>query len=319
MAARASLAAVPLVTALILAGCSGDDRADDAGRSPSPPVDSGTSETAAEAVETEDDVDIGDGSLFLRCWGEKVPGEPSVLLMSGFGLLTSSWELMAAEFAAEGHHLCAYDRRGVGRSDSPPPDARRTTKDLVDDVVALLDGAGLQEPVVVTAHSMGSLPAIGLVHRAPERVAGVVLVDPLSPRVSAVQRELLPPETPDEPPVIAEERTFLEGFLRDPTQNPERLLLAESEDQVAEMLDEPGPVFGDLPVVVLEAPYPPPPAGLPRGYARATVTARDDGNREFAAESTQGTVVEVEDSGHHIQDDRPDVVMDAIREVIAGS
>jgi pimeloyl-ACP methyl ester carboxylesterase len=214
--------------------------------------------------------------------------------------------------------LCAYDRLGLGRSDDPAPDARRTTQDLVDDVIALLDAADLQEPVVVAAHSMGSLPAIGLVDRAPERVAGVVLVDPLSPRVSAVQRELLPPKNPDEQEVIAEERRYLYGFLSDPAQNSERLLLGKSEDEVAEILDEPDQVFGDLPVVVLQAPYPPPPAGLPHGYAAATVAARNDGNQEFVTESTQGTLIEVENSGHHIQDDQPEVVMDAIREVIAG-
>ena len=33
--------------------------------------------------------------------------------MSGFDLLTSSWETMAVPFAAEGHHLCADDRAGM--------------------------------------------------------------------------------------------------------------------------------------------------------------------------------------------------------------
>jgi pimeloyl-ACP methyl ester carboxylesterase len=43
-----------------------------------------------------------------------------------------------------------------------------------------------------------------------------------------------------------------------------------------------------------------------------------DGYREFAAESTRGTLIEVEDTGHNIHDDQPEVVMDAIRDVMAG-
>ena len=43
-----------------------------------------------------------------------------------------------------------------------------------------------------------------------------------------------------------------------------------------------------------------------------------DGFREFAAESRRGTLIEVEGTGHNIHDDRPDVVMDAIRDVMAG-
>ncbi len=191
-------------------------------------------------------------------------------------------------------------------------------EDQVTDLVMLLDAADLQEPVVLAAHSLGSLPAVGLVDRAPERVAGVVLVDPWSPRVSVVQRAALPPETPDESPEVAEERRFLTGFLFDPAQNPEHLLLAASDEEVARLLDEPGPIFGDLPVVVLRAPPLPYLPGLPRSYHEATLAAISDGHREFAAESTRGTLIEVEDTGHNIQDDQPGVVMDAVRDVMAG-
>jgi len=186
------------------------------------------------------------------------------------------------------------------------------------DLVALLDAADLQEPVVLAAHSLGSHPAVGLVARAPERVAGVVLVDPLPPRVSAAQRAALPPEKPDESRELAEERRFLTEVLFDPAQNPEHLLLSVCDEEVATLLDEPGPIFGDLPTVVLRGPGPPRPPGLPDSYHAATVGAFDDGFREFAAESTRGTLIEVEDTGHNIQDDQPEVVMDAIRDVMAG-
>ena len=39
---------------------------------------------------------------------------------------------------------------------------------------------------------------------------------------------------------------------------------------------------------------------------------------ELAAESTRGTLIEVEDTGHNIHDDQPEIVMDAIRDVMAG-
>ena len=186
------------------------------------------------------------------------------------------------------------------------------------DLVALLDAADLQEPVVLTAHSLGSHPAIGLVARAPERVAGVVLIDPLPPRVGAAQRAALPPESPDESPEVAEERRFLTEDLFDPAQNPEHLLLAASDDEVATLLDEPGPIFGDLPIVVLRGPGPPTLPGLPDSYHAATEAAIDEGFKELAAESTRGTLIEVEDTGHNIQDDQPEAVMDAIRDVMAG-
>lgn len=58
--------------------------------------------------------------------------------------------------------------------------------------------------------------------------------------------------------------------------------------------------------------------GLPDSYHATTEAAFDDGFRELAAESTRGTLIEVEDTSHNIQDDQPEVVMDAIRDVMAG-
>jgi pimeloyl-ACP methyl ester carboxylesterase len=306
-------ASLAVVTALLWAGwAQGGDEPSPAGAGDS----SGTADAAEEIARSSKQIDIGGRSLHLQCWGERVAGEATVLLVAGQGPTTSSWELMASEFAAAGHHLCAYDRAGVGGSD-PAPEASRTTEDQVTELVALLDAADLQEPVVLAAHSLGSLPAVGLVDRAAERVAGVVLVDPWSPRVSAAQRAALPPEKSGESPEVAEERRFLTALL-DPAQNPERLHVAASDEAVAALLDEPGPIFGDLPVVVLRAPPLPPLPGLPDSYHAATLAAMSDGFREFAAESTRGALIEVEDTGHDIQDDQPEVVMDAIRDVMAG-
>jgi pimeloyl-ACP methyl ester carboxylesterase len=57
---------------------------------------------------------------------------------------------------------------------------------------------------------------------------------------------------------------------------------------------------------------------LPDSYHAATETAFDNGFMELAAESTRGTLIEVEDTGHNIHDDQPGIVMDAIRDVMAG-
>ena len=315
MEARSWLfASFAVVTALVGAGCT------QGGAAPSPASaggTSGTSDAADEIATSSEQIDIGGRSLHMECWGERVVGEPTVLLITGHGPTTSSWELMAGEFAADGHHLCAYDRAGVGGSD-PPPEASRTTDDQVTELVALLDAVEVQEPGVLAAHSLGSHPAVGLVARAPDRVAGVVLIDPLPPRVGAAQRAALPPEAPDESRELTEERRFLTEVLFDPAQNPEHLLLNASDDEVARLLDEPGQIFGDLPTVVLRGPSLPRLAGAPSGYHAATEAAFDAGFRELAAESTRGTLIEVEDTGHNIQDDQPEVVMDAIRDVMAG-
>jgi pimeloyl-ACP methyl ester carboxylesterase len=313
-ACRPLVVSTVVAIAMLAGGCADDDKQ---------PSSAGTPETSSssappdEVTGASEQIDIGGRELHLECWGDPVAGEPTILLVSGQGPPVSYWHLMAADLAGDGHHVCGYDRAGVGGSD-PPPEARRTTDDQVTDMVALLDAVDLEEPLVVVAHSLGSLPTLGLVGRAPERVAGVVLVDPWAPRVSTTTRAALPPETPNESPELAEERRFLNDFMFDPAQNPEHLLLAACDDEAVALLDEEAPLFGDLPVIVLQAPLPTRPAGLPRDYHAVARTSWVEGNKEFAAESTRGAVVEVEDTGHDIHVDQPEVVMDAIREVMAG-
>jgi pimeloyl-ACP methyl ester carboxylesterase len=309
------LLALAITTALLVSGC-GVDAPTSTG--PTPAAPSTSASTSDEVAHSAEAVDIGDRSLWLECWGEPVDGEPTVLLISGQGPTVSYWEPMASDYAGAGHHVCGYDRSGVGGSEFAP-EARRTTDDQVTELVALLDAAGLSDPLVVVAHSLGSLPALGLVHEAPERVVGTVLVDPWSPRVSIATRAALPPRSPDESPDLAEERRFLTDVMRDPSQNPEHLLLVACDDEAVALLDEPGPLFGDQPVVVLQAPLPERPAGLPRAYDAVARAAWVAGNEEYAAESTRGRVVEVADTGHDIHTDQPQVVMEAIDEVLTGS
>ena len=301
---------VPIVVAIAVLGCGCTQGGNE-------PGSVGTQASTADEIATSSEkIDVGGRSLYLKCWGEQVAGEPAVLLIAGQGPPTSSWEPLASEFAADGHNLCAYDRAGVGGSD-PPAEASRSVQDQVMELLALLDAADLQEPMVVVAHSLGSLPAVGLVAHSPERVAGVVLIDPWSPRVAAAQRAALPPEQPEESAELAEERRFLNDVLLDPAQNAEHLVVSSGDEQVAALLDAPGPIFGDIPVVVLQAPLPPPLPGLPADYHAASIAAYSAGFKEFADESTRGTLIEVENTGHNIHDDQPQAVLDAIRDVMA--
>ena len=87
-------------------------------------------------------------------------------------------------FAAQLAHLrkkrraVALDLRGHGRS-APPPDGDYTIAALAADVVAVADRLGLERFVLV-GHSLGGAVAAEVVGRNPERVAGLVLLDPAS-------------------------------------------------------------------------------------------------------------------------------------------
>jgi len=215
------------------------------------------------------------------------------------------------------HRLCAYDRAGLGASE-PPPKASRTTSDLVDDLRALLDAASIPGPFVLGSWSIGAWPATLFTQRYPDEVVGLVFVDPRGPRVSESWRAALPPAASDEPRAVADEREALDSFETDPSLNDVHLLLTTSAAEAAAALDAPGRLFGDRPVVVLSA------ANmltrwrdLPSDMGPAFEEAWRAGQKEFADESTTGTLTIVPDSGHGIQIEQPPVVIEAIESILA--
>jgi pimeloyl-ACP methyl ester carboxylesterase len=70
---------------------------------------------------------------------------------------------------------CAYDRADLGRSGPDP--GPRTIADLGDDLLTLLDVAGVEGPYVFVGGSYGGNIVTVLAARHPDAVAGLVLVD----------------------------------------------------------------------------------------------------------------------------------------------
>jgi pimeloyl-ACP methyl ester carboxylesterase len=121
-------------------------------------------------------VDIGGRSLHLHCTGS---GSPTVVLSSGLGEHSTSWAWIRDDVART-TTVCAYDRAGQGWSDdgTATPDGDQISSDLH----AVLTRAGVPGPYVIAGHSTGGLYAQVFAARYPEDVAGVVLLDSLTPR-----------------------------------------------------------------------------------------------------------------------------------------
>lgn len=106
------------------------------------------------------------------------PHGPVVLFESGIGASSLSWSRVQPEIAPF-LPTAAYDRAGLGWSDAAT--TPRTTKQVNHELFAMLDQAGIRERVVLVGHSFGGMTALSAACSHPSRVAGVVLVDPLTP------------------------------------------------------------------------------------------------------------------------------------------
>ena len=103
------------------------------------------------------------------------PSHPAVVLLQGLGLSSRFWFDIPELLAQDPHQprfVLAVDNRGTGKSEKP----RRvwTMGTMADDVVAVLDHAGVEAAFVVGI-SMGGMIAQHVALRHPTRVRGLVL------------------------------------------------------------------------------------------------------------------------------------------------
>lgn len=117
-------------------------------------------------------IDVGGHRLHAVCAGA---GSPLVLLESGIAASSLSWSLVQPA-VARFTRACAYDRAGLAWSDAPS--RTPTFVRIVDDLDALLARVGGDAPIVLVGHSFGSFIVRAWAGRHPGRAAGIVMVDP---------------------------------------------------------------------------------------------------------------------------------------------
>jgi pimeloyl-ACP methyl ester carboxylesterase len=257
------------------------------------------------------DVDVGgDRTIHIICAGPTDSDRPTVVFENGAGPSLSTWSAVMSEVTTTAR-ACAYDRAGVGRSDAPP--GSRTTRDQAADLAAALEGAGVTGPIILVAHSRGGWNALVYTADHPEQVVGAVLVDVEPAGLDARWLAELPPESPTEPEHIREAREIFSEHPGDPSITAEKVDLAVSEQQV---LGAPG--FGARPTEILWATksgateWP----GFDLDLADRLNAAFEELRLEVESLADDPKVTRI-DTGHNIHEERPEVVVDAIRRVLS--
>ena len=261
-------------------------------------------------------VDIGGGRrMYLECDGA---GSPTVVLVSGKGNRADTWRTNQAEprnaaasvlyRTAQFTRVCAYDRPAtVGNDGEPsrsdPGIAPATAKEGVSDLHALLAAAHVQGPYVIVGHSYGGLIARLYASTYPDAVAGLVLEDALSEGLYAG--------------LTAAQREILETINKVPEP-------VDTVSSFAQVISAPHP--RTVPMVILTADIPPisvedvKSGGLPSYITAefvdalwaAQIVAQDDLAKLFP---TARHVTKTH-SQHYIHLQQPQLVVDAIREVV---
>ncbi|WP_263418190.1 alpha/beta fold hydrolase [Terriglobus albidus] len=103
-------------------------------------------------------------------------GEPTIILESGIAASSLNWRTVQSELA-QFARVISYDRAGFGWSEAAH--TPRTIDNLASELEKMLDGLGICGPLILVAHSFGSLIARDYCYRNPNRVVGLLLLDPI--------------------------------------------------------------------------------------------------------------------------------------------
>ncbi|HWI60911.1 MAG TPA: alpha/beta hydrolase [Symbiobacteriaceae bacterium] len=277
-------------------------------------------------------IDMGGYRLHVTDRGS---GGPAVVVLHGAGESSYSW-FHVGKAVSGFTRIVTYDRPGLGASDPGPGlDPVRS----VEELDAVLAKAGVPAPYVLVGHSIGGILARLYAIRYPERVAGMVMVDSshealkddpgfrkgfaMTAAVLKVMRALarigLPRFLiqPLEFAMMYPERRFYAGQIspgeyRDwaaavhrnltGTNGVQELGAAFPMLEAAAAAKKDGQQFGSMPMVVLTNP----------GFGQAWIEM----HRELAARSANSVHRITDHKGHNIQMPRPELVIDAIREVV---
>ena len=286
-------------------------------------------------------INIGKHQLHLYTKGE---GSSTIIMDHSLGGIEG---YLLIEELAKLTRVCIYDRAGYGWSDhSPTP---RTSHHIVMELDALLTAAAIEPPYILVGDSFGTYNVRLYAHRFPEKVSGMVLTDGLHEagmlampfalkalklffisgfwmsiagsilgiiRLLNVCRifELLKPELRQFPQTA---RTWVKRSFCRPkhwiTMSREMVNLEASAHQVSEAKE-----LGSLPIVSIKAASFFKPSFwtlfMPLGSANQL---RDRMHEELCRLSTNCLRVEAHESGHFVWTDQPDIIVDAVKRVLA--
>jgi pimeloyl-ACP methyl ester carboxylesterase len=273
--------AVILAVVMAVAGCGGTPKS-----SATSPPDAGPT----------GDFEVAGRTMHLECRGR---GEITVLLESGLGVDShATWAAVAPPLSRL-TRTCWYDRAGTGGS--APASGRRTSAAMVRDLRELLRVARVSPPYLLVGASLGGLNAQLFAATAPGEVVGLVLVDALHPDFDRRFAEVMGHRA-------AMERAA--ALERNPEGVRFRDLLASDRE-----VRRAGPLPRvPIRVLVHGISFDPGGAPIPRLERAWRALAA-----ELAAAGRDGEVVVAERSHHRIAEDEPDVVVDAVREVLAAA
>jgi pimeloyl-ACP methyl ester carboxylesterase len=240
-------------------------------------------------------IDVGGYRLHINCAGVSAKGSPTVVMDAGGYDSSESWNKVQPEIAKFAR-VCVYDRAGLGKSERRPSPSY-PSQEVVKDLHTLLVNAHIAAPFVLVGHSFGGMNVRLYASQHPEEVVGMVLVDSVHEDEMDRWVAMLPLEAKQK--MSDADKSLLA-----------RLAISEGQVRAARW-------HTDIPLVVLTHGIfnPGDYYGFPAMAAQGE-KLRLEMQDALARLSSRSKHIIAEKSGHYIQRDQPELVIDSVRQVV---
>ena len=230
----------------------------------------------------------------------KQGGDLTVLFDAGALSGMAGWDAIWADLPATITAI-RFSRQGEGKSD--PCSGQRTAADNVQEVEQLLAALNIKQPIIYVSHSLGAVTARHYAAKHPGHVVAMLLVDPATPRDVEIINQLNPSGGQAEIAAV-KQNDYAMGkgkwcFLDLIWDKTPSLGAAE---------------IGDIPVTLI--------AGIKVTDQQSNAFGSAAGRKlwgqyqsEWVQQFRQGKIVLTTGSGHMVQDDEPELVLQELADL----
>ncbi|OBR63448.1 alpha/beta hydrolase [Paenibacillus oryzae] len=280
-------------------------------------------------------VDAGGYSLHMV---KKGSGAPAIIFEAGSGETSLSWRDVPDQLAPYAT-VVTYDRAGYAWSEEA--DSDRTGANIVEELHTALKAEGIEGPYIMVGHSLGGMYARLFTETYRDEMAGLVLVDARPENDERDTKETLEAENFAGNPSSWEIKLFKRSGLLRLFQNVllEGMVAKEDRGHFINVISKPayfdakdnegrlssltedairGQNLGTLPVRIIAR-------GIAPDYASVGISEEGGRKIEEIWRAGQEAMLEIsadsrltiaEKSGHMVMKDQPELVVEAIQELL---
>lgn len=232
-------------------------------------------------------VKISNCTLYAKLVGEN-NGKPTVVMDVGYGDFSKTWDSVIGDISMLTNVLI-YDRAGLGKSETSSNP--RTSSEMVKELKELLIQANIKPPYILVGHSFGGVNMRMYATKYHHDVCGIVLVDSTP---EDYRERFLPTMSQDF------QQTYNKQFVYEGNYDEFMESLMQLKETRLKL---------NVPLMVLSA-------GKKAHYSKESQELWNEMQRGILEISSEGELVIAENSAHYIQNDEPEVVVNAIKKLI---